>query len=140
MARSPRIRVPLREESDVVMARRCARELAVREGLPRSAVEALAIAISEVALNVVEHARAGEIVLRVVRDRGRRGIMVVARDEGPGISDVDQAMQDGYTTANGLGLGLSSARRLVSEFAIESAVGNGTVVTMTQWSLENGDG
>jgi len=133
MSQQPHIRVPLREESDVVMARQHGRELALQEGFPESAVEALATAISEVAQNIVIHARAGEILLGVVREQGRRGIVVIARDDGPGIADLDQAMRDGYTTVKGLGLGLSSARRLVSEFDITSTVGSGTTVTMTKW-------
>jgi serine/threonine-protein kinase RsbT len=65
---------------------------------------------------------------------GRRGIRVIARDEGPGIADLERALQDGYTTGGGLGLGLPGARRLVDDFSIESAPGRGTTVTLVKWS------
>ena len=66
--------------------------------------------------------------------RGRRGIRVVASDQGPGIADVERAMQDGYTTGGGLGLGLPGARRLVDDFVLDSEPGRGTTVTLVKWS------
>ena len=83
----------------------------------------LATAISEVARNITTYAGEGEVALRVLEDGGRAGIEVVASDEGPGIADVELAMQDGYTTGNGLGLGLPGARRLVDEFELRTALG-----------------
>jgi serine/threonine-protein kinase RsbT len=129
------IRVPIREEADVVVARRHVRELGLDARLAEHAVEALATAVSEVARNIVVHARAGELLLGVVKAGGRCGVVVLARDEGPGIMNLEEAMQDGYTTAKGLGLGLSSARRLVDEFEIVSETGSstGTTVTMKKW-------
>jgi serine/threonine-protein kinase RsbT len=127
------IRVPVREESDVVVARRAASDLARAAGFSASRAAALATAVTEVAWNIVVHAGEGEIVLEAVEDGGRHGIVVVARDEHPGIVDVEQAMQDGYTTAHGLGLGLPGARRLMDEFALVSALGEGTTVTMKKW-------
>jgi serine/threonine-protein kinase RsbT len=127
------LRVPIREEADVGVARRRVREVARRAGLRESAVEALATAISEVAQNILVHARAGEILLGVMRDRGWTEVVTVARDDGPGIADVALAMQDGYSTAKGLGLGLSSARRLVDEFEVSGAAGRGTTVIMRKW-------
>jgi len=133
-ARPPaEIRVPVHEECDVAVARARARALAREEGFPANRSEALATAISEIARNIVVHAGAGEIVLATVIHRGRRGIRVVARDDHPGIADVDRAMRDGYSTRGGLGLGLPGARRLVDEFTLESAPGRGTTVTMTKW-------
>ena len=76
----------------------------------------------------------GEIVLSLVRDHGRRGISIIARDEGPGIPDLALAMTDGYSTTKSLGLGLPGAKRLMDEFEIESQVGKGTKVTMRKWS------
>lgn len=130
------VRVAVREEIDVVVARRCVRELGRELRLADSAVESLATAVSEIARNIVVHAGAGELVLGVVRAGARRGILVVARDDGPGIADIDRAMEDGYTTSDGLGLGLASARRLVDDFDLASnpAAGAGTTVTMKQWS------
>lgn len=130
----PRVRVPVREELDVVLARKRGRELARHEGLPEAATEAVATAISEIARNIIVHAGTGEIRLEVVTGRGRRQLVVRARDRGPGIPDLDRAMQDGYSTAGGLGLGLSSARRLMDEFHVVSAVGRGTIVTMKKWA------
>ena len=130
------IRVPIREESDVAIARQCARELAVREGFREGGTAAIATAVSEVARNIVVHAGAGEILLGVVKERGRRGVVVVARDDEPGIADVEEAMKDGYSTARGLGLGLPSAKRLMDDFTIASAAGKGTIVTMKKWAHE----
>ncbi len=133
MTERGQIRMPIREEWDVVMARQRARALARQEGFPEGRVGAIATAVSEVARNIVVHAGVGEVLLGVVRERGRRGVRVVARDEHPGIVDVESAMLDGYSTARSLGLGLPSARRLMDEFAIVSAVGAGTTITMTKW-------
>jgi serine/threonine-protein kinase RsbT len=127
------VRVPIRDDSDVLMARKRARELAGKEGMPDVAVEALSTAISEVAHNIVVHAREGELFLGVVEQSDRRGIAIVARDNGPGISNPERAMEDGYSTAGGLGLGLSSARKLVDEFELASTAGEGTTVTMKKW-------
>jgi serine/threonine-protein kinase RsbT len=133
-ARDPRVRLTIREEADVGVARRCARDLAVKERFPEVAVGAVAIAVSEIARNIVVHAGSGEIVIGPTFEGGRRGLLVVARDEHPGIPDVSLAMQDGYSTAGGLGLGLSGARRLMDEFTIDSAVGRGTTITMKKWA------
>jgi negative regulator of sigma-B (phosphoserine phosphatase) len=128
------IRVTLREEADVPLARIRAQDLALAEGFPESRAAAIATAVSEVAWNIVLHAGAGEIALGVADERGRRGIVVVARDEAPGIRDVAGAMEDGRSTARGLGLGLPSARRLMDEFALVSEVGAGTTITMKKWA------
>jgi len=130
------LRVAIREEADVAMARKAARELAAVVGLSVARAAALAIAVTEVARNIVVHARGGEVLLGVVEDRGRRGIVAIARDRAPGIRDVERALEDGYSTGAGLGLGLPSARRLVDEFALVSAVGQGTTVTMTKWAYD----
>ncbi len=124
----------LADESDVGVARRRARELGDEQGLLANSVEALATAVSEIARNVIVHAGRGELLLGVVRDGRRVGVVAVARDEGPGIPNVEDAMRDGYSTGNGLGLGLPSARRLVDEFEIRSAVGQGTTVTLRKWA------
>ncbi len=125
--------VPIRDESDVAMARKWTRQFAADAGLDTSAVDALVTAISEIARNALVHAGGGEIILSSIEDGPRRGVSAVARDQGPGIADVERALQDGYSTAGGLGLGLSSARRLVSEFEVKSSEGGGTTVTLRQW-------
>jgi serine/threonine-protein kinase RsbT len=128
-------RIAIESDADVVTARQRARALAVGLEMPSTDQTLLATAISEVARNITAYAVRGEVLLELVRDgRGRRGIRVVARDEGPGIADVERALTDGYTTGGGLGLGLPGARRLVDEFDIETAPGEGTTVTLVKWT------
>ena len=127
-------RVLMRDESDVAQARLRVRDLAAGRGLPASAVEALATATSELARNVLVHESGGEISLGTIRRAGREGLVVIVRDSGPGIADIEQAMRDGFSTGTGLGLGLPSARRLVHEFEIQSLVSEGTTVMLTMWS------
>ena len=128
-------RIAIESDADVVTARQRARALAVGLDMPSTDQTLLATAISEVARNITAYAVRGEVLLELVRDsHGRRGIRVVARDEGPGIVDLERALTDGYTTGGGLGLGLPGARRLVDEFAIETAPGEGTTVTLVKWT------
>ena len=127
-------RISIAHESDIVAARRAGRALAEGLGLSSGELAVLATAISEVARNIVAYARHGEVVLELVHERGRRGLRVVARDDGPGIADLARAMQDGYSTSRGLGLGLPGARRLMDDFDIVSAPGKGTTITMTKWA------
>jgi serine/threonine-protein kinase RsbT len=115
------------------VARCIARELAAAQGLRNGAAWALATAVSEVARNIVVHAGRGEIVLAAADSGGRRGVVAIARDEGRGIPDVERALEDGYSTAGGLGLGLPAARRLVDEFTLESVPGAGTTVILKKW-------
>ena len=128
-------RIAIESDSDVVTARQRARELAAELELSSTDQTLLATAISEVARNITTYAVRGEVLLSVVRDdNGRAGIQVIARDDGPGIEDVELALQDGYTSGGGLGLGLPGARRLVDEFEIESAPKRGTTVRLVKWS------
>jgi len=130
-------RIAIESDSDVVTARQRARALAAELELSTTDQTLLATAISEVARNITTYATRGEVVLSIVQDDGpptRAGIRVVARDNGPGIDDIELALQDGYTSGGGLGLGLPGARRLVDEFDIESAPSEGTTVTLVKWS------
>jgi serine/threonine-protein kinase RsbT len=127
-------RIAIESDADVVTARQRARELAAGLELSSTDQTLLATAISEVARNITTYATRGEVLVSVVHDDDRRGIRVVARDQGPGIEDIDRALQDGYTTGGGLGLGLPGARRLVDDFSIDSAPGRGTTVTLVKWS------
>lgn len=121
-------------EADIVLARQRGRALAGEIGLTSSESALVATAISELARNILVYATSGEIVItRVVRAE-RHGIEVIAQDCGPGIPDIDLAMRDGYSTARSLGLGLPGARRLMDDFAIESEVGKGTVITVRKWT------
>ncbi len=127
------LRVEIRSPMDIVTARQEGRQLASKMGLSGSDVTLVAAAISEVARNIVQYAQEGEILLDPIRQNGRQGIMIVARDAGPGIPDVDLAMQYGYSTRRGLGVGLPSATWLMDEFDIVSKVGAGTTVTMKKF-------
>lgn len=128
------VRVEIASDDDVVAARQAGRQLAEKLGLALTDLTLIATAISEVARNITAYAGSGEIVVRQIEQRGRSGVQVVARDEGPGIEDIDRALQDGYTTGGGLGIGLPGARRLMDDFAISSHVGRGTTITMTKWA------
>ncbi len=125
--------VPIRADADVLLARQKARELAKPLRFTGSELTLITTAISEVARNIVIYAKHGEIVLQLVSRGRRRGIRVVARDDGPGIADITRAMEDGYSTSKGLGLGLPGSKRLMDDFDVVSAVGRGTTVTMTKW-------
>src|SRR4051812_17959871 len=131
-ARDDEIRVPIAADPDIVAARQAARELAVRAGFTGPDLTVLATAVSEVARNIVRFAESGEITVELL-EQPRPGVRVVARDTGPGIADVDRAMQDGFSTYDGLGLGLPGARRLMDEFSVVSETGRGTTVSMTKW-------
>ena len=136
MERAPQkdteVRVPIRTDADIVTARQQVRELASKGGFAGTDLTVIATAVSEVARNIVRFAGNGELLLELVED-DRTGVRATARDTGPGIIDVDEAMQDGYSTYHGLGLGLPGARRLMDEFAVASEPGRGTTVTMTKW-------
>ena len=127
-------RIAIESDADVVTARQRARALAVRLEMPTTDQTLLATAISEIARNITAYAQRGEVLIDVINDGGRRGIRVVAVDEGPGIADVERALTDGFTTGAGLGLGLPGARRLVDEFDIQTAPGEGTRVTLVKWT------
>jgi len=127
------VRVVIASDADVVTARQAAREMGAALGFSSTDLTLLATAISEVARNITSYAGTGEVAVRVVRARGREGIEVVASDEGPGIADVELALQDGFTTGNGLGLGLPGARRLVDDFELDTGPGAGTRVRLVKW-------
>jgi serine/threonine-protein kinase RsbT len=128
------IRVAIRTDADVVTARQEARTMGASLGFSSTDLTLLATAISEIARNITTYAGEGEVALRVITDSGRQGIEVVASDDGPGIADVELAMQDGYTTGNGLGLGLPGTRRLVDDFELETAPGTGTTIRLVKWT------
>jgi len=120
-------------DADIVSARQKGRELASQCGFPTTDLAVIATAISELARNIVRYAVHGEVVLRILEANGKRGIEVMATDDGPGIADVALAMQDGYSTSGGLGLGLPGTRRLMDEFEVKSDFGKGTQVTVRRW-------
>jgi len=126
-------RVPIMSALDIVTARQQGRSLAKELGFEGAEVTLIAAAISEVSRNIVDYAKSGEIVLQPLNHSPKRGLCVVARDKGPGIPDVAQAMQYGYSTRRGLGVGLPGAKLLMDEFDIVSKVGVGTTITMKKW-------
>jgi RNA polymerase sigma factor (sigma-70 family) len=127
------IRIPIQSDADVVTARRQGRELAAQAGFSATELTIIATAISEIARNIVMFAERGEVLISLVGENSRQGVTVVARDAGPGISDLKQAVRDGYSGYGGMGLGLPGSRRLMDEFEITSEVDKGTTVTMTKW-------
>lgn len=125
--------VSIQGGGDIVTARQQGRELANELGFSTSEQALIATAISEVARNIVLYARWGTITFSVVEKNGQHGLRIEASDRGPGIEDLELAMQDGYSTSEGLGLGLPGARRLMDDFEITSEVGRGTTIIMSKW-------
>jgi serine/threonine-protein kinase RsbT len=127
------VSVSIRSDADVVAARSLGRSVAEQRGFGTTDVTMIATAISELARNILKYAHEGEIVVEGIERNSVAGVSVVARDHGPGIADVGLAMQDGFSTANSLGLGLPGTRRLMDEFEIVSSPGSGTVITTIKW-------
>jgi len=127
------IRVRVESDVDAVTARQKGREAALQLGFSRTAATFIATAISEIARNITVHAGEGEIIVRGINEGGRNGIVVIARDEGPGIRDVETVMRQEYSSDAGLGMGLWGARRLMDEIEVVSQPGEGTTVTMKKW-------
>ena len=130
-------RVPIGSALDIVTARQMGRSMAKELGFDGAEVTLIAAAISEVSRNIVEYAKGGEIILEVMNSGPKRGLSVVAQDRGPGIPDVAKAMQYGYSTRRGLGVGLPGAKLLMDDFDIASKVGVGTTITMKKWLHRN---
>jgi serine/threonine-protein kinase RsbT len=131
-------RVPVASDTDLVLARQTGRRLAQELGFSSTDITLIATAISEVARNIIQYAGAGEIVLETINDDRRVGILVIARDKGPGIDDIALAIRDGYTTGKGMGLGLPGSRRLMDEFEIDSEPDRGTTIVMKKWLPNRG--
>jgi serine/threonine-protein kinase RsbT len=126
-------RFALKSDVDVVAARRGVSDWAKEIGLSVLDRTRVVTAASELARNTVVYGRGGVMSLEVVRDRTREGLRLTFEDQGPGIADIERALQDGYSTGKSMGIGLPGARRLVNEFAVTSAVGVGTCVTVVRW-------
>jgi serine/threonine-protein kinase RsbT len=137
--RDDEVRVPISKDADVVTARQRGRETAARLGFSSTDLTLIATAISEIARNIVRFAERGDMVISRVDEGGRVGVTIVARDVGPGIPALAEAMLDGYSTYAGLGLGLPGAKRLMDQFDIVTELGKGTTVTMTKWVDQSGD-
>ena len=127
------IRVPIGSDLDIVRARQEGRRVAANVGFSPTDLVLVATAISELSRNIVRYARKGEIAIRPIANSTHRGIEIIARDEGPGIKDIEQVLQVGFSTSAGLGLGLPGVRRLMDEFEIQSEFGHGTMVITKKW-------
>ena len=123
----------IRTSADIVLVRHAVRQRAVEVGFSLVDQTKLVTAASELARNTLQHGGGGTMRLEPVLNGTRRGVRLTFDDQGPGIADIEQAMRDGFTTAGGLGLGLSGARRLSNEFTIESTPGQGTRVVIARW-------
>jgi serine/threonine-protein kinase RsbT len=127
------VTVSVARDADVVTARQQGREVAALAGFSATDQTVIATAISEITRNIIKFADHGEVVISRISDGRRRGVSIVARDVGPGIDDPVQAMEDGFSTYHGLGIGLPGAKRLMDRLELESVPGEGTTVTMEKW-------
>ena len=125
--------VDVNNSDDIVTARQAGHELARQLGFSLTDVTMIATAISEIARNITSYAGRGEVRVGVQYRDGRQALVVRAEDDGPGIVDIERALEDGYSTGRGLGLGLPGARRLMDRLVVESSPGKGTIVEMWKW-------
>ena len=125
--------VNIQNSDDIVAARKAGHQLALDLGFSLTDVTMVATAISEIARNITSYAGRGVVRVTVADRDGRKALVVRAEDYGPGIADIDRAMEDGYSTGRGLGMGLPGARRLMDRLIVESTIGRGTVVEMWKW-------
>ena len=127
------IQIAIRIDTDIVAARQRGRMLAAKLGFNNTDATLIATAISELARNIIRYAIEGEIILSTLRKGGSSCIVVVARDKGPGIANVELAMEMGYSTSGSLGIGLPGVKRLMDEFEIDSRPSSGTRVMIKKW-------
>lgn len=133
MSETKRECLPLKSPNDVVLARQRVRQWATELRFTLVDLTKLVTAASELARNTLDHGRGGSITIEQTTHGPRVGLKLIFEDQGPGIPDIEMALKDGFTTANGMGLGLGGSKRLVNDFAIESAPGKGTRVTVIRW-------
>lgn len=125
--------VDIHSSDDIVAARKAGHQLALDLGFSLTDVTMIATAISEIARNITSYAGRGAVRITVADREGRRALVVRAEDDGPGIADIERAMEDGYSTGRGLGMGLPGARRLMDRLVVDSKLGRGTVIEMWKW-------
>lgn len=133
MAAQARSIQPIRNQEDIVRVRQTTRERAVAQGFSLVDQTKIVTAASELARNTLDYGGGGEVTIELLFEGPRKGVRLTFVDRGPGIPDIEQALKDGFTTGNGLGLGLSGARRLSNEFSIESKPGEGTKIAIARW-------
>ena len=124
---------PIRSSDDIVKVRQITREWALMQAFSLIDQTKIVTAASELARNTLEHGRGGEVRIQALQEGMRRGLRLTFTDQGPGIADLDKALRDGFTTGNGMGLGLSGSKRLSNDFDIHSEVGKGTTVMIARW-------
>ncbi len=125
--------VPVRAESDIVLARLAVREAASTLGFGPTDTTRIVTAASELARNIRKYAGSGVVRMRALKTAERVGIEIEFEDQGPGIADLDQAMAEGFSTSGGYGMGLPGARRLMDEMSIQSELGAGTRISLKKW-------
>lgn len=125
--------MPIRSSGDVVLVRQAVRQFAVEIGFGLVDQTKIVTAASELARNTLDYGGGGTITLETLQETGRRGLKLTFEDQGPGIPDLELALKDGFTTGSGLGMGLGGAKRLASEFEIQSVVGEGTKIVIIRW-------
>lgn len=133
MSETKRETLPLKTSNDVVLARQKVRQWATELRFTLVDQTKLVTAASELARNTLDHGKGGAMCIEQVGVGGRVGLKLIFEDQGPGIPDIDLALKDGFTTGNGMGLGLGGSKRLVNEFSIDSAPGKGTRITVVRW-------
>lgn len=125
--------VAIDDSDDIVTARKAGHQIALDLGFSLTDVTMIATAISEIARNITSYAGRGAVQVAVAEREGRKALVVRAEDDGPGIADIERAMEDGYSTGRGLGMGLPGARRLMDRLVVESSLGRGTKIEMWKW-------
>jgi serine/threonine-protein kinase RsbT len=125
--------LPLRSSNDIVFARQRVRQWAIELHFSLVDQTKLVTAASELARNCLDYGKGGEMTMEIVTVGPKTGLRLIFEDQGPGIPDIELALKDGFTSGNGMGLGLGGSKRLVNEFAIESHVGKGTRITVVRW-------
>lgn len=133
MSEPKRETLPLKTSNDVVLARQKVRQRAIELRFTLVDQTKLVTAASELARNALDHGKGGSMTIEELTTGVRTGLRLIFEDQGPGIPDLEMALKDGFTTGNGMGLGLGGSKRLVNEFSIDSAPGKGTRVTITRW-------
>ena len=126
--------VTINNEIDIVSARKKAREAVEELGFSVTNTTRVVTAVSELARNIFRFAGKGEVLVKIIERDARQGIEIVCHDDGPGIADIDQAMQEGYTSGGGLGMGLPGSKRLMDEMEVESSPNQGTTITIRKWA------
>ncbi|MBM3548990.1 MAG: anti-sigma regulatory factor [Alphaproteobacteria bacterium] len=125
--------LPIKSAEDVVRVRQVVRTKAAGVGLSIVDQTKIITAASEIARNTLDYGGGGEVAIESVKEQPRTGVRLIFRDNGPGIPDIEQAMRDNFTTGSGLGLGLGGAKRLCTDFSIQSKVGSGTTIMLARW-------